>query len=74
MAQKVRLVARARDGRVLLERTLPGWYVLAGGKRLYDLELTAHACTELDRVSVALTSEHGSAPAEKRFEVAARCR
>lgn len=44
-------------GKALSERTEPGWYVLAGGVRAYDLELAADACKQAKVVEIDLQSD-----------------
>jgi len=64
VAQSVRLVGRAADGSNALQQDLPAWYVLAGGKRDYDLPLTADVCAKLSQVSANANTDHGSARAD----------
>lgn len=64
LAQSVRIVGRAADGASLLQQDLPGWYVLAGGKRNYEVALGADVCPKLTRVSVNANTDHGAARAD----------
>ena len=48
----VQLVGRGKNGRVLLKRTLKGWYVLAGGVREYNFALPPKICARLTSLQV----------------------
>lgn len=61
VAQSVRLVGRAADGSSVLTQDLPAWYVLAGGRREYQLPLAADVCSKLTQVSANANTDHGSA-------------
>lgn len=61
VAQSVRLVGRAADGSHVLSQDLPAWYVLAGGRRHYDVPLALEVCRKLTQVSANANTDHGSA-------------
>lgn len=61
VAQSVRVVGRAADGSVVLQRDLPAWYMLAGGQRDYDVALAADVCHKLTQVSANANTDHGAA-------------
>ncbi len=61
VAQSVRLVGRAADGSNVLTQDLPAWYVLAGGRREYDVPIAADVCSKLTQVSANANTDHGSA-------------
>lgn len=61
VAQSVRLVGRDAEGKSVLSQDLPAWYVLAGGKRDYELPLAADVCPKLAQVSANANTDHGSA-------------
>jgi fimbrial chaperone protein len=50
----VKVTALGADGKPVLERDLPAWYVLAGGVREYDVELAGDACARVREVSVSV--------------------
>lgn len=45
-AQSVRVVGRDASGKVRLEQDLPAWYVLAHGRRAYDVALDETVCDQ----------------------------
>jgi P pilus assembly chaperone PapD len=61
VAQSVRLVGRAADGSVALQEDLPAWYVLASGRRSYELSPSQETCTKLAQVSANANTDHGVA-------------
>ena len=63
VAHKVRLVVTGSDGRILSDQSVAGWYVLAQGTRVYDLELSAAACASGASVTVEIDTDHGPASA-----------
>lgn len=44
-------------GETVLERKIPGWYVLAGGKRTYHLDVPKGDCAKLNDLTVELDFE-----------------
>jgi fimbrial chaperone protein len=68
VARRVHVVGRARDGAAVVERELPGWYVLAGGERAYELPLSAEECAALTDVAVTVESEGAPAHASVRVD------
>jgi fimbrial chaperone protein len=60
LAQSVRIVGRGADGSSLIQQTLPAWYVLAGGKRSYDVALAPDICPKLAQVSANANTDHGA--------------
>ena len=48
---KVRVVATDAAERPVFEKSFEGWYVLAGGDRLYEIELPADACAKAKAVT-----------------------
>lgn len=61
VAQSVRLVGRATDGSGVLSQDLPAWYVLAGGRREYQVPIAPDVCAKLSQVSANANTDHGSA-------------
>jgi fimbrial chaperone protein len=59
-ATTVRVIGRSKDGRVLLEQSLPAWYVLVGGRRIYTLTIPPESCGELDTVVAVVQTEASS--------------
>jgi fimbrial chaperone protein len=64
IAQSVRIVGRAADGSSLLQQDLPAWYMLAGGKREYDLPIAPDTCAKLSQVSANANTDHGPTRAD----------
>ena len=52
LAQAVQVTGLDAAGETVLETKLDGWYVLAGGTRLYDLELPADTCPRLKTITI----------------------
>ncbi len=70
-AQWVRVVGRDASGKVLLEQDLPAWYVLAHGRRAYDVALDAAVCGSLSELSVSTKTERGTARTDKSIPTGA---
>ena len=64
-AQSVRVVGRDASGKVRLEQDLPAWYVLARGRRAYDVALDAAVCEALTDLSVNTKTERGNVRTDK---------
>jgi fimbrial chaperone protein len=58
MTRSVHVVGQARPGSQALDQVLPGWYVLAGGERVYSLPLLPAACLGLTRIDATVKTEH----------------
>ena len=65
----VKLVGSDGDGRPVLEKELDAWYVLAGGRRDYAVDLAGEACARVRQVTVAITL--GAEVTRARADVAA---
>lgn len=63
VAEAVEVVGRAANGAVVLEQKLPAWYVLARGRRVYDLPVGPEACKKLTSVKLSVKSDYGNATA-----------
>lgn len=63
MSRTVRVVGNGRSGTTLVERSLPAWYVLARGRRVYRIPLAAETCSALTHVGASVTTEGTSARA-----------
>lgn len=64
VAQSVRVVGRGADGSSALSQDLPAWYVLAGGRRDYDVPIDPDVCPKLAQLSANANTDHGSARAD----------
>ncbi len=53
------MVARAKVGRALFDKTLQGWYVLAFARREYTLAIPKDVCSQLLSVTTTVTTERG---------------
>jgi fimbrial chaperone protein len=73
LAQAVRVEGFDGSGETVLETTLEGWYVLAGGTRLFDLELPAETCPRLKAIVIAAETSKSSI-AERSELSTATCR
>ncbi len=58
--QEVRLVLKAPDGKVAFEKVLDAWYVLAGGERVYDVEVPPEACARGEEIAAVAILEAGT--------------
>jgi fimbrial chaperone protein len=56
----VKLALVAADGSPVLEKTLDAWYVLAGGQRIYEVELPEGACAGAATAVASATLESGA--------------
>ena len=54
LVQTIRMTGYDAAGEAVLEGKLDGWYVLAGGTRLHDLELPVDKCHLLKKVSIEI--------------------
>jgi fimbrial chaperone protein len=52
LTQAIRMTGYGAGGETVLEGKLDGWYVLAGGTRLHDVELPADKCPLLKTISI----------------------
>jgi fimbrial chaperone protein len=73
-AQSIRVVARAKSGAAVFEKTLPGWYVLARGRRVYTVDLPANACAEITSITATATTENGKASTAVAVAPGAACK
>jgi hypothetical protein len=71
MIQEVRLVGRDADGRARFERAEKGWYVLADGVRLFEVEVPQAACQSLRKVEARITADLPQAQAQAAVTVGA---
>jgi fimbrial chaperone protein len=60
LVQSLRLKGIGAEGGVLLEEEVPGWYVLAGGHREYQLNLSKKICDRIETLTLNLETERGS--------------
>lgn len=49
---EVSVLGSAKGGKTLFRKKLPAWYLLAKGRRNYEMELPAKKCTDLERLNV----------------------
>jgi fimbrial chaperone protein len=59
LVQSLRIKGIGAEGGVLLEEEVPGWYVLAGSHRAYELDLSK-ACDQIEILTLNLQTERGS--------------
>lgn len=50
LARSMRLVGRSRSGNVVLQQDLPTWYILAGGRRDWDVPVPRDVCAQLSEL------------------------
>jgi len=55
--REVRVKGRGADGRLQLEKKIPGWYILAGGSREYRVEVSKSECTKIKDLTVEVDLE-----------------
>jgi fimbrial chaperone protein len=72
VAQHVRVVGYGAAGEPVVDGTLEGWYVLAGGRRRFELELPKDRCPRVRSVAIEVRTSHG-ALAERLPAPAAAC-
>ncbi|MFN2548438.1 MAG: molecular chaperone [Myxococcales bacterium] len=53
----VRLEAMAQSGAKMFEKQAPGWYVLAGGHKKYELEVPREECSRVRRLIISVKTE-----------------
>ncbi len=70
-AQSVRVVGRDASGTVRLEKDLPAWYVLAHGRRAYDVPLDEPTCAALAELSISTKTERTTVRADKAVSAGA---
>jgi fimbrial chaperone protein len=58
--ETITCVGRGEAGEVLFERSFPGWYLLAGGRRDYRATVPEAACRRLRSLTVRALPETGS--------------
>ncbi len=58
--EAVHVLGRGEQGDVIFDETLPSWYVLAGGERLFDLDAPAAGCARVRSVSAVVALGSGS--------------
>lgn len=66
---QIRVTGSGPSGEVLFEQELPGWYILAGGIRLFNLELAPEKCQAVRRLRVDVKTDGGSV--QERLETPA---
>jgi fimbrial chaperone protein len=59
LVQSLRIKGIGADGRVLREEEVPGWYILAGSRRSYELDLSKKACDQIQFLTLDLATERG---------------
>ena len=52
--REVRVKAIGADGSVQLERKIPGWYILAGGRREYRFDIPKGGCSKIKDLTIEL--------------------
>jgi fimbrial chaperone protein len=64
VAQHVRVIATDAAGKSVFDKQRDGWYVLAGGMRSYDLDLTPAECASIKSVAVEVMTDLSTKPEE----------
>lgn len=59
LVQSVKVKAMDAAGTVTFEKSPEGWYVLAGGTRVWELDLPKDACTKSKRLTVEIQTTEG---------------
>lgn len=70
VVQAVRISGFTAAEEQVFERQLDGWYVLAGGRRIYQLELPEGDCTRIQMLAVEVDTQH--ATFTSRFDLLSR--
>ena len=58
VAQAVRITGQGAAGETVLEGSLEGWYILAGGTRLYQMEVPKDRCPQVRALIVEVQTAH----------------
>lgn len=66
MANRVAIRALDADGRPVLTREQPGWYVLAGDRRLYDFSIPGTVCGRIRGIALDVQTDAGLTLRETR--------
>jgi fimbrial chaperone protein len=69
LLQKVSIKGAGKSGEIVFERELPGWYVLVGDARAYEVELANEECGRIRELTVEAKNEGQPAPWNGHFEV-----
>jgi fimbrial chaperone protein len=67
---RVHVEARSADGALALHRELPGWYVLAGRRLTFEVELPPDECRRLTEVRVRAVANARESARALRFDAA----
>jgi fimbrial chaperone protein len=67
---RVHVEARSADGELALRRELPGWYVLAGRRLTFEIDLPPDACHRLTEVRVHAVANARQSSRTLRFDAA----
>jgi hypothetical protein len=60
----VKVTGRDESGAVVFEQPLSGWYVLAGGERIYETETPRDGCARVRSLSAEVRTEAGALTAQ----------
>jgi fimbrial chaperone protein len=69
--EAVRVYGTNRAGEVVLDKSLDGWYILAGGVRAYEVRLPAAGCSAL--ASLSLDVRIAGSALKERLETPSAC-